>query len=224
MRRRLTIRSTGHIAAYRHLPRHFILGQMAPRRNVPVSSNVSHHEYRTRKRTQYRDRSLLTKWSFLVLKTFATRSNATLVQPGEASSLLALRAAALSAGPVQQPAARSAAGRVPSASARFVGAKESGRFSGDCSAMKVGPKLSNTERRFRSRSCQARAPKTRKHLSVVVVGSAKFKSTSVIVFPMSGGSAGRVLANHSLNRTLCGGPRLAIISFLAKPGPPQSAG
>ena len=33
-----------------------------------------------------------------------------------------------------------------------------------------------------------------------------------------------LLANPSLNRTLCGGPRLAIISFLAKPGPPQSAG
>ena len=33
-----------------------------------------------------------------------------------------------------------------------------------------------------------------------------------------------LLANQSLNRTLCGGPRLAIISFLAKPGPPQSAG
>ena len=33
-----------------------------------------------------------------------------------------------------------------------------------------------------------------------------------------------VLANPSLNRTLCGGPRLAIISFLAKHGPPQSAG
>ena len=32
-----------------------------------------------------------------------------------------------------------------------------------------------------------------------------------------------VLANPSLNRTLCGGPRLAIISFLAKHGPPQSA-
>ena len=35
---------------------------------------------------------------------------------------------------------------------------------------------------------------------------------------------GAVLANQSLNRTLCGGRRLAIISFLAKPRPPQSAG
>ena len=34
---------------------------------------------------------------------------------------------------------------------------------------------------------------------------------------------GAVMANQSLNRTLCGGPRLAIISFLAKPGPPQRA-
>ena len=30
--------------------------------------------------------------------------------------------------------------------------------------------------------------------------------------------------NKSLNRTLCGGPRLAFISFSAKHGPPQSAG
>ena len=149
---------------------------MPARRNGPGSSNVSHHEYRIRRRTQYRDRSLLTKWSFLVLETFATRSNATLGQPGEASSLLALRAAALSAGPVQQPAARSTAGRVPSASARFVGAKESGSFSGDCSAMKVGPKLSNTERRFRSRCCRARAPKTRKHLLVGVAFAAAGRS------------------------------------------------
>ena len=34
----------------------------------------------------------------------------------------------------------------------------------------------------------------------------------------------RVLANKSLNRTVCGGPRLAIISFLAKHGPPQTPG
>ena len=33
-----------------------------------------------------------------------------------------------------------------------------------------------------------------------------------------------VRPNRSLNRTLCGGPRLAFISFLAKHGPPQSAG
>ena len=33
-----------------------------------------------------------------------------------------------------------------------------------------------------------------------------------------------VRPNRSLNRTLCGGPRLAFISFLAKRGPPQSAG
>ena len=33
-----------------------------------------------------------------------------------------------------------------------------------------------------------------------------------------------VLANPSLNRTPCGGPRLAIISFSAKHGSPQSAG
>ena len=30
--------------------------------------------------------------------------------------------------------------------------------------------------------------------------------------------------NRSLNRTLCGGPRLAFISFSPKLGPPQSAG
>ena len=37
--RGLTIRSTGHIVACRHLPRHFILGQMPSHHNVPVSSN-----------------------------------------------------------------------------------------------------------------------------------------------------------------------------------------
>ena len=41
----LTIRSTGHIAACRHLPRHFILGQMPPHHNVPVSSNVRPHNH-----------------------------------------------------------------------------------------------------------------------------------------------------------------------------------
>ena len=44
--RGLTIRSTGQIAACRHLPRHFILGQMSPRHNVPVSSNVRPHRHR----------------------------------------------------------------------------------------------------------------------------------------------------------------------------------
>ena len=33
-----------------------------------------------------------------------------------------------------------------------------------------------------------------------------------------------VRPNRSLNRTLCGGPRLAFISFSAKHGTPQSAG
>ena len=42
----LTIRSTGPIAACRHLARHFILGQIPPHRNGPVSSNVSHHQIR----------------------------------------------------------------------------------------------------------------------------------------------------------------------------------
>ena len=45
------------------------------------------------------------------------------------------------------------------------------------------------------------------------------KGTKVVHFSILA-----LLANQSLNRTLCGGPRLAIISFLAKPGPPQSAG
>ena len=39
----LTNRSTGPIAACRHLPRHFILGQMPSHHNVPVSSNVRQH-------------------------------------------------------------------------------------------------------------------------------------------------------------------------------------
>ena len=45
------------------------------------------------------------------------------------------------------------------------------------------------------------------------------KASNVARFPIQA-----LLANQSLNWTLCGGPRLAIISFLAKPGPPQSAG
>ena len=44
--RGLTIRSTGPIAACRHLPRHFILGQMPPHHNVPVSSNVRRRDPR----------------------------------------------------------------------------------------------------------------------------------------------------------------------------------
>ena len=46
-----------------------------------------------------------------------------------------------------------------------------------------------------------------------------FKAANVVHFSILA-----LMANPSLNRTLCGGPRLAIISFLAKPGPPQSAG
>ena len=46
-----------------------------------------------------------------------------------------------------------------------------------------------------------------------------FKAANAVPFSIQA-----LLANPSLNRTLCGGPRLAIISFLAKPGPPQSAG
>ena len=49
--------------------------------------------------------------------------------------------------------------------------------------------------------------------------SQSLKAAKVVHFPILA-----LLANQSLNRTLCGGPRLAIISFLAKPGPPQSAG
>ena len=47
----------------------------------------------------------------------------------------------------------------------------------------------------------------------------RFKAANVVRFSIQA-----LLANPSLNRTLCGAPRLAIISFLAKPGPPQSAG
>ena len=46
-----------------------------------------------------------------------------------------------------------------------------------------------------------------------------FKAANVLHFSILA-----LMANQSLNRTLCGGPRFAIISFLAKPGPPQSAG
>jgi uncharacterized protein len=41
----LTIRSTGPIAACRHLARHFILGQIPSHHNGPVSSNVRPHSH-----------------------------------------------------------------------------------------------------------------------------------------------------------------------------------
>ena len=145
-----------------------------------------------------------------MLETFVTRSNATPGRPGEACSLLALRAVAQSAGPVQQPAARSAAGRVPSALARFGGARETVSFSGDRSAMKVGPRMSNTERRLRRSRNQARKPKAGRHLLVVVAFVAASKTNSVCGFPSHRGSVFRVLANPSLNRTHCGGPSFGL--------------
>ena len=58
-----------------------------------------------------------------------------------------------------------------------------------------------------------------KHWSGCSADPFGFKAANVVRFFIQS-----LLANQSLNRTLCGGPRLAIISFLAKPGPPQSAG
>jgi len=46
----LTRRSTGHVAACRHLARHFILVQMPSRLNVPVSSNVRQRQCKPRHR------------------------------------------------------------------------------------------------------------------------------------------------------------------------------
>ena len=43
----LTGRSTGRIAACRHLARHFILGQLSSRHNAPVSFNVRQHKMQT---------------------------------------------------------------------------------------------------------------------------------------------------------------------------------
>ena len=59
----------------------------------------------------------------------------------------------------------------------------------------------------------------RKHWFGCGADPQSLKAAKVVHFPILA-----LLANQSLNRTLCGGPRLASISFLAKPGPPQSAG
>ena len=141
-----------------------------------------------------------------------------------ACSLLALRAVAQSAMPVQQAAAQSAAGHVRSSMPRLEAAFKNSYFGGDRSAVKVGPRLVNTERSLSFRHLQAQQQKARMHSSVVVALLAKSGLNSVSGFSPLRGTVGKVMANQSLNRTLCGGPRLAIISFLAKPGPPQSAG
>ena len=141
-----------------------------------------------------------------------------------ACSLLALRAVAQSAMPVQQAAAQSAAGHVRSSMPRLEAAFKNSYFSGDRSAVKVGPRLVNTERSLSFRHLQAQQQKARTHPSVVVAFLVNSRLNSVSGFPPLRGTVGKVMANQSLNRTLCGGPRLAIISFLAKPGPPQSAG
>ena len=153
-----------------------------------------------------------------------TQSNAKFLPRLEACSLLALRAAAQGARQVHQAAAQSAAARRRTPMLRRDAGQEMRHFSGDRSAAKVGPKLLNTERRPPSRRLQAQKQNTRKHLSVVVALPTNCKSNLACGFSSLRGTVGRVLANQSLNRTLCGGPRLAIISFLAKHGPPQSAG
>ena len=153
-----------------------------------------------------------------------TQSNANFLPRLDACSLLALRAVAQSAGQVHQAAAQSAAAGRRTPMLRRDAGKEMHHFSGDRSAAKVGPKLLNTELRPPSRRLQAQEQNTRKHLSVVVALPTNCKSNLACGISSLRGTVGRVLANQSLNRTLCGGPRLAIISFLAKPGPPQSAG
>ena len=159
-----------------------------------------------------------------MLEKVTTRSSAMRRERGSACSLLALRAVAQSASPVQQPAARSAAGRVHLALARFGGAEKTGSFSGDRSASKVGPRMSNSKRRLCPRHSQAREPKTRNHPLVVVAFGAASQSNSVHGLPSFRGAARRVLANHSLNRTHCSVPSFG----LEKPSPnantPQRAG
>ena len=153
-----------------------------------------------------------------------TQSNAKFLPGLEVCSFLALRAAAQGARQVHQAAAQSAAAGRRTPILRRDAGQEMRHFSGDRSVVKVGPKFLNTERRPPSRRLQAQKQNTRKHLSVVVALPTNCKSNLACGFSSLRGTVGRVLANQSLNRTLCGGPRLAIISFLAKPGPPQSAG
>ena len=66
-------------------------------------------------------------------------------------------------------------------------------------------------------SCSATANLITKRL-----GGTNASSSPLIVIRRQAAQA--VRPNHSLNRTFCGGPRLAFISFSAKHGPPQSAG
>ena len=96
----LTHRSTGPIAACRHLG-YKSLAQMPTRRNGPVSSNVSHH----------RIPQLTQLSSFLVTHISGLRNSAKLRRRLEVSSWLALRAVAHCASSVHSVAAQGASWR-----------------------------------------------------------------------------------------------------------------
>ena len=141
-----------------------------------------------------------------------------------ACSLLALRAVAQSAMPVQQAAAQSAAGHVRSSMPRREAAYKNSYFSGDRSAVKVGPRLVNTERSLSFRHLHAQQQKARADPSVVVAFLVNSRLNSVSGFPTLRGTVGKVMANQSLNRTHCGVPPFGLLKPSPNASPPQWAG
>ena len=109
-----------------------------------------------------------------------------------------------------KPAAQSAAGHVRSSMPRLEAAYKNNYFSGDRSAVKVGPRLVNTERSQSFRHVQAQQQKARMHPSVVVALLAKSRLNSVSGSPTLRGTVGKVMANQSLNRTHCGVPQFGL--------------
>ena len=161
---------------------------------------------------------------FLMNKPANIQRTAKLRNSLGACSLLALRAVAQSAIPVQQAAAQSAAGRVRSSMPRREAAYKNSYFSDDRSAVKVGPRLINTERSQSFRHLQAQQYKARMHSSVVVALLANSGLNSVSGFPPLRDTVGKVMANQSLNRTHCGRPPFGLLKPSPNASPPQWAG
>ena len=142
-----------------------------------------------------------------------------------ACSLHALRAVAQSAIPFQQ-ACRAERSRACARSSmpRLEAAYKNNYFSGDRSAVKVGPRLVNTERSLSFRHLHAQQQKARADPSVVVAFLVNSRLNSVSGFPTLRGTVGKVMANQSLNRTHCGVPPFGLLKPSPNASPPQWAG
>ena len=197
--RGLTIRSTGPYTACRQLARHFILGQLPSRCSGPVSSNVSHQ-----------------RWKVCGAPTLPFQMQAFGIRCSlrvcNANSVLCHLHASSDTQKMHD--------------APFTGTskfKNSTYFLHYIlflakKFMKAHFVVQRAASRYGSQDAPASffAPKT---LVSKLPNYLNRKATEVAHISILA-----LLANQSLNRTLCGGPRLAIISFLAKHGPPQSAG